>query len=85
MADFTVTLGVNKIKVLEYFYPTVADALDAIITRQLKRMAKTVIEKETEYRGDLSELRKQQIIDAIADLPTYAERMAARAAEDEIT
>jgi len=77
MADYTITLGPNKEQILNYFFPDVDAALDAIITRQLKRMAKSIIEKETEYRGDLDDLRKQQIIDAIVDLPTYAERMAA--------
>jgi hypothetical protein len=84
MADYTVTIGAAKAKILKYYYHTVDDAIDDIINKQIRRMARSVIEKETEYRGNLSEARKAEIIAAIQDLPTYQDRLDARDADPDL-
>jgi hypothetical protein len=77
MADYTVSIGPNKLKLLRYFYPDVDTALASILNRQFRRYMSTVLRRETEYRGDLSEVRKAELIAAIQNLPTVEEREAA--------
>jgi hypothetical protein len=73
MADYTITLGPNKEKLLLYAYPDIATALDAIVTQELETILDNVINNETEYRTELDKTRKEEIVALIQDLPTYNE------------
>lgn len=77
MADYTVTLGPAKEAVVRYFYLTVDDFLDYVVTKALKRMVSTIIENETEYNPRLDETRKEEILALLETIPTLEDRLAA--------
>jgi len=77
MGEHTITLTETDEKILESFWPTVGDALESIINRQLKIKGKELIH-ESSSRLDPRKLdkaeREAELAKVQADIKTYAER-----------
>ena len=77
MADHTVTLTTIEEKVLESFWPTVEDGVQAIVRRAVIRYARQLIYDSSSVKDprkmDIGELRTE-LVNVQDEVPTYAER-----------